>query len=163
MDMMLLRGNRLKIKTLLPEETEKVAKRLARYLSCGTIICLTGDLGSGKTTFVRGFCHSTSSCIIRSPSFKILNIYENKKCKIYHYDFYRVDSEEEIYSLGGKELFSQSDGVCIIEWAEKAKKFLPEEFLEIRLKFINMNTRELTLVPHGEKYKKIIEKFYKSF
>jgi len=162
--MMLLGNNKFRIRTYCQEETEEIAERLARYFYPGTIICLIGKLGSGKTTFVRGFCHSfRNSVIVRSPSFKILNIYENKKYKIYHYDFYRINYEEEIYTLGGKELFFQDDGVCIIEWADKIKKFLPKEFLEVRLKFINMNTRELILLPYGEKYKKILEKFYKSF
>ncbi len=114
------------------EETENLGQRLSQLLQPGDVICLFGDLGSGKTALARGFC-SGLGCNddVTSPTFTIINEYAGK-FPVYHFDLYRLESEEEIFDLGYEEYFF-GEGVCLIEWAERALSLYPKERIEIYL------------------------------
>jgi len=112
------------------EETSAVARVFAEKLKRGDVVALFGELGSGKTQFVKGVCQAFNvPTPATSPSFVILNRYEGsdnnkQELLLYHFDLYRIKSLIEMYDLGYEE-FLQSDGVCLIEWAEMLGELLP--------------------------------------
>ena len=123
--------------TTAAEETIALARMFAGRLKRGDVVALYGDLGSGKTQFVKGVCQAFKTHTpATSPSFVILNRYDGMDehhCEIllYHFDLYRVKSVTEIYDLGYEE-FLQNDGVCLIEWAEMLGDLLPEQRYDVR-------------------------------
>ena len=110
------------------EDTIKIAYDFAKELKCGDIICLTGDLGAGKTTFTKGIAKALNSIFEPvSPTFNIVNEYPGD-IDIYHFDLYRLESEHDLYSVDiDNYLFS--DGICIIEWPEIAYPLIDEYYL----------------------------------
>jgi len=123
--------------TTSAEETIAFARAFGRRLRRGDVVTLFGDLGSGKTQFVKGVCQVFKTLTpATSPSFVILNRYNGTdECKsellLYHFDLYRIKSLAEIYDLGYEE-FLQSDGVCLIEWAEMLGQLLPKQRYDVR-------------------------------
>lgn len=112
------------------EETLTFAARMAKYLESGDVIALYGDLGSGKTCFTQGVCRGLGVHEpVTSPTFTLINEYSNSMM-IYHFDFYRIGSEDEIYGLGYEEYF-YGNGICLIEWADRVHNFLPANRIEI--------------------------------
>ncbi|MFL2916547.1 MAG: tRNA (adenosine(37)-N6)-threonylcarbamoyltransferase complex ATPase subunit type 1 TsaE [Nitrospinia bacterium] len=136
-----------------PEETLHLGKSIGSSLISGDIILLFGDLGAGKTRLTQGICNGLGlekDTYIRSPTFTLINEYQGR-LPIYHIDLYRIDSHEEIYSLGLEEiLFNQ--GITIIEWAEKLRSpknshnliLNIEDRIEIYIKIISESEREFT-------------------
>ena len=134
-------------------ETIAVAQNIESEKFPGMVICLDGDLGSGKTLFTKGFAHALGIDEITSPTFTIIKEYDGE-LPLYHMDVYRLeDSSEEI----GIEEYFDKGGVTIIEWAEIIEDILPEERLDIKIKITGENSRVLVLTPHGDKYTKICE------
>ena len=117
------------------------------------VICLYGDLGSGKTIFAKAFGHAMGIDDVTSSTFNIIKEYKGE-LPLYHMDVYRVDNNVE--NLGIEEYFDKG-GVTIIEWADLIKDYLPEERLDIKFKVINEDTRVLVLRPHGEVYENLCE------
>ena len=143
---------KLKVKTTSPEETERVAEKLARSLGYPAVISLVGDLGAGKTTFTKGFAKGLNiKDNITSPTFTIMNEYKSGVKPLYHFDMYRLASLEEALELGFGEYFdlTKLSGVSIVEWAENTKGILPERHLEITINKINDNEREIAVEPKG--------------
>ena len=129
------------------EETKKIANKLAKDINnTNATICLNGDLGSGKTTFSRYLIRSLLSNSINddipSPTFTLLQIYEDQKRSIYHYDFYRLNKIDELIELNYSE--SVENNICIIEWANKFKKALPPNRIEINFEIKSKNKRLIT-------------------
>ena len=122
------------------EETLAVAHSFARRLERGDVIALWGELGAGKTRFVKGVCEAFgANRHVSSPSFVILNRYEGmgrdaKELFVYHLDLYRVRSAEEIYDLGYEE-FVYGDGITLVEWAEQLGDLLPRRRYDVRLAY----------------------------
>ena len=113
------------------------------------IICLDGDLGSGKTVFVKGFALSLGiKENITSPTFNIIKEYESGELPLYHMDVYRIDDNPEI----GIEDYFNNSGITIIEWSDLIKDRLPIERLDINIKIVDENTRVFLLTPHGRNY-----------
>lgn len=140
-------------------ETLNIGKKLASLLTRGDIVILTGDLGSGKTKFTEGFLsYFGLENEISSPTFTIVNEYENSNNKIYHFDVYRLEDVDEFYAIGGEEYFE--NGICIIEWGEIIREALPENYIEIKFNREpdNDNLRILSFYSHGNKYDNIIDK-----
>ena len=136
------------------EETMELAENIEAEKFPGMIICLDGELGSGKTVFVKGFAKSLGIIDnITSPTFNIVKEYQSGEMPLYHMDVYRL--EENDNSIGFKDYFN-SDGISIIEWAELIEEVLPEERLDIKFVVIDENTRIIKLTPHGEKYEDLI-------
>ena len=117
------------------------------------VICLYGELGSGKTVFAKAFGQAMGIDDVTSSTFNIIKEY-NGELPLYHMDVYRVDNNVE--SLGIEEYFEKG-GVTIIEWADLIKDYLPEERLDIKFKVIDENTRVLILMPYGEDYVRVCE------
>ena len=139
------------------EETKKIANKLAEDINAtNATICLNGDLGSGKTTFSRYLIRSLLSTSINedipSPTFTLLQIYEDQKKSIYHYDFYRLNKIEELIELNYGE--SVENNLCIIEWANKFKKALPPNRIEINFEIKSKNKRLITFSLLGSYSKK---------
>lgn len=140
-------------------QTMEIANKLAYILKLGDIIVLNGDLGSGKTYFVKGFVNHFIDCnTVCSPTFTIVNEYDTTP-RIYHFDVYRLENPEDFLNIGGEEyLYS---GISLIEWGEKIKDVLPNEYLEIQFSKLDGDNRELLFIPHGDKYVKYMEEYIK--
>lgn len=125
------------------EETEEIGKKVSSYLHSGDVICLIGELGTGKTCFSRGLISGLGAAnkYIVSPTFTIINEYQGK-FPVYHFDLYRLDSEYELEMLGFKEYF-YGRGVTVIEWADKLKRFLPDDRFEVRFSHISETARRI--------------------
>ena len=134
-------------------ETIAVAQNIESEKFPNMVICLNGDLGSGKTVFSKGFAHAMGIDEVTSPTFTIIKEYQGE-LPLYHMDVYRLEDNAE--NLGIEEYFDRG-GVTIIEWANMIKDILPEERLDISFKITGENTRVMVLTPHGEKYTSICE------
>jgi tRNA threonylcarbamoyladenosine biosynthesis protein TsaE len=124
------------IKTQTSRETELAAKAFAKNVKPGTLILLEGDLGSGKTTFVKGLAEGLgvkSSDHVTSPTFVIMRRYQGRM-PVYHFDLYRLESEAELEAIGFEEFMNDTSAVCCVEWPEKAGSLIPHGALRIQLK-----------------------------
>lgn len=136
-------------------DTMELAQNIESEKFPGMIICLNGELGSGKTVFVKGFAHALGiDETITSPTFNLVKEYLSGEMPLYHMDVYRLEDTTE--EIGIEEYFDRG-GVTIIEWSDMIKNILPEERLDIKFKITGENTRVLVLTPHGEKYISICE------
>ena len=145
--------NTYRITTRSDEETIEVAQNLESEKFPNMVICLNGDLGSGKTVFTKGFASAMAIDEITSPTFNIIKEYVGE-LPLYHMDVYRTDGK--IDGLGLEEYFEKG-GVTIIEWADMIEDYLPEERLDIKFKITGENTRVMVITPHGEKYIRVCE------
>lgn len=144
-----------KITTRDERETIQIAQNLESEKFENMIICLDGDLGSGKTIFTKGFAQALGiEENITSPTFNIIKEYLNGEMPLYHMDVYRLDGK--IDGVGIEDYFKK-DGVVIIEWADTIQNYLPEERLDIKFKVIDENTRLLIFKPRGRKYEEVCE------
>lgn len=137
------------------ENTKDIGYKLGKLLDKKSILCLIGDLGAGKTTLTQSIAKGLEvDDYITSPTFTIVNEYDGR-IPLYHFDVYRIGSSDEMYDIGFDE-YINSDGVCIIEWANLIEDILPDEYLYIDLKY-KENGREMILSAKGEKYEEIIK------
>lgn len=141
--------------TTSEDETLFLGSRLANLLVRGDVIAFFGDLGSGKTCFIKGICEGLGVTeYVTSPTFTLINEYSNGLL-VYHFDFYRISSESEIYGLGYEEYF-YGNGICLIEWADHVINFLPQERVEIHLCNLfeqgKENHRDIQVRIFGDKY-----------
>lgn len=145
------------ITTNTPDETKGLGERLGRLLKDGDIICLHGELGAGKTTFVQGIARGlgVKEGFITSPTFVIVNEYKGR-LPLYHIDLYRLNSIAEIEDIGILE-YLKGKGVTVIEWAEKAEEMLPEERLSVYLESLGGDKRMITFKAKGKGYEKIVQ------
>ena len=136
------------------DDTRELAENIESENFPGMVICLIGELGSGKTAFVKGFAASLGlKDDITSPTFNIVKEYEDGEMPLFHMDVYRLEETDE--TIGFNDYF-KSNGVTIIEWADMIEDKLPEERLEIKFKVIDENTRVLVLTPYGQKYEDVV-------
>ena len=126
-------------------ETVGLAEKLAAFFKTGDVIVLTGDLGTGKTVFVRGLAKGMGhdEDLINSPSFTIINEYQGEK-PLYHFDLYRMCDQHELYEIGWDEYLNRG-GLIVVEWGEKAKNYLPSRYYQINFKLLNENEREIDI------------------
>ena len=144
-----------KITTRDERETIQIAQNLESEKFENMLICLQGDLGSGKTIFTKGFAQALGiEENITSPTFNIIKEYLNGELQLYHMDVYRLDGK--IDGTGIEDYFTKG-GVVIIEWADLISDYLPEERLDIKFKIVDEETRVLTFIPHGQQYEEICE------
>ncbi len=144
-----------------PEQTWRIGEMLGARLKAGDTVCLYGDLGAGKTSFSYGVALGlqVKEQYITSPTFTFVNEYQGR-APFYHIDLYRLKSPEELENIGFEE-YIESDGVTVIEWAERAEGELPEERLSVYLNFVNENSREIGFLGEGERYQKLVEELKK--
>ena len=143
-------------------ETKKIGQKLGQIIKKNkgsVIIGLIGDLGGGKTTFVKGIASGLGvKGSITSPTFTLLKEYKTKDLNLYHFDFYRLKDINDAKNLGLEEYFEKSRSIVIIEWADRIKNILPDEKIIIEFDFISQNERRLTLKAKGKIPKELIKK-----
>ena len=117
-----------------PEETEALGERLAERLEPGTVIAFTGDLGAGKTAFVRGLARGLGIAErVTSPTFTIVNEYEGGRLPLFHFDMYRLGSADELFDIGWEDYLARG-GVCAVEWSENVADALEEGCLRVDIR-----------------------------
>lgn len=146
------------IKTASVKETIAIGKTLGKLMSPGDVIYLTGELGAGKTCFVKGIAEGLGirGKDITSPTFIIINEYKGK-IPLYHIDLYRIGVIDDLRDIGMEELV-YGKGVTAIEWAERIKDVLPDERLDVTLKWVDDNTRTIEMNAFGRHHKEILKK-----
>lgn len=126
------------------EATAAAAQEFTRELKQGDVVALTGELGSGKTFFVREVARSMNcNESVTSPSFVILNIYE-AHIPIYHFDLYRLEQEDELENIGFSD-FLNRNGIVFVEWPEIAQNILPANYYKVELKILAKNQRKIVI------------------
>ncbi|KAF5062947.1 tRNA (adenosine(37)-N6)-threonylcarbamoyltransferase complex ATPase subunit type 1 TsaE [Sedimentibacter sp. B4] len=146
----------MKIKVNNLQDTEKIGKIISRCLEKGTVLCLDGDLGAGKTAITQFIAKEFGvKEYITSPTFNIIKEYEGR-LPFYHMDVYRIESEDDMYDLGYDE-YIYSEGVTVIEWSENIRTILPDERIDIKIDRIDDNKRIMTIEGKGVVYEKITE------
>ena len=146
-----------KITTYSEEETIELAQNIESEKFPNMVICLRGDLGSGKTVFTKGFAQAMEIPEeITSPTFNIIKEYLSGDMPLFHMDVYRLDGQVD--ELGIEEYFTKK-GVTIIEWADMIPDYLPEKRLDIKIRNSedDENKRTITITPYGRKYEEICE------
>ncbi len=138
------------------EETEILAESIGREAFSGALIALWGEMGAGKTAFVHGLCRGMGlPDNVSSPTFALIHEHDGP-IPLYHFDLYRLSSEEELFSVGVEEYW-YGTGLSVIEWPELAGSRLPKERLDIRFRIIDDNCRELCFQTDSLLYKKMLE------
>lgn len=128
------------------QETAEIAKKFAKTVKAGDIICLNGDLGAGKTAFTSGFAAGLGyTGYVSSPTFALINEYRGDMM-IYHFDVYRIDESVEMFDIGIDD-YLFGDGVCIIEWAERIGELLPDGVINVNIE------KDIT---RGEDFRRIV-------
>lgn len=127
-------------------ETRKIAKEFASTLSSGTIVLLEGDLGAGKTAFVKGVVEffGGNPNDVTSPTFTIVNQYNFKNETLFHFDLYRIESVDELYNIGIEEYF-YSNAICFVEWPERAPELFDHTNRKVIIKKLGDNKRKIII------------------
>ena len=148
--------------TSSPEQTWHIGEVLGSRLVPGDTICLYGDLGSGKTNVAYGIARGLDvrEQYITSPTFTFVNEYRGR-IPFYHIDLYRLKDAGELENIGLEE-YIDSDGVTVIEWAERAEDELPDDRLSIYFSYVNENSREIGFLAEGERYEKLLHELSKA-
>lgn len=153
--MIMVREMDYKITSRNENDTIEIAQNLESEKFPNMIICLYGDLGSGKTVFSKGFAQALGiDEPVTSPTFNIIKEYTTGEMPLYHMDVYRLDGNVDGVDI---EDYYSKNGVVIIEWADTIKDYLPEERLDIKFKVIDEDSRMLVFIPHGRVYEDICE------
>ena len=140
------------------EETEKLGFAIGQAAREGDVICLSGDLGAGKTAMAKGIAlaKGVPEDEITSPTFAIMNIYKGKDTELRHFDLYRLNRAEELDDIGFDE-YVGGCGITMIEWADLFAEEMPEEYLQINISVENTG-RKIILEPHGRQYEELCKK-----
>jgi len=141
-----------------PKQTQRVGTRLGALLSAGDIVCLIGDLGAGKTTFVQGVAMGWGSYDrVTSPTFVLVNVYRRSNGgRLFHLDAYRLQNAQEAIDLDLEDMLER--GPLVIEWADRITDALPSECLTIRFKWIGDEQRDLIIKSNGPYYDNLLAK-----
>ena len=150
----------MKVLSTSPESTLDIGKKLGSICEPGDVICLAGDLGAGKTTMAQAIAAGfgvDESEYVTSPTFAIMHEYRGR-IPIYHMDFYRLGSSEDVMELGLEDYF-HGDGLTLIEWFERARDLLPESVLVIHLNYMDESSREISLHSEFPRWREKIHDF----
>jgi tRNA threonylcarbamoyladenosine biosynthesis protein TsaE len=144
------------------EQTWRVGEILGARLGSGDTVCLYGDLGAGKTSFSYGIALglNVDASYITSPTFTFVNEYKGR-VPFYHIDLYRIRDPEELENIGFDQ-YLETNGVTVIEWAERAEDELPMERLSVYLSYVDDHSREIGFLAEGERYEKMLDDFRKT-
>ncbi len=126
------------------EGTNFLAEEFSKILKTGDVVCLSGNLGSGKTFFVNAICKAFNIDFVTSPTFAIVNEY-GENPKIYHFDFYRIESEIELYDLGFEDYLNDSSAIVFIEWADLYTGILPKKRFTVNLEIVDLISRKISI------------------
>jgi tRNA threonylcarbamoyladenosine biosynthesis protein TsaE len=132
-------------------ETQALGAHLANALLPGDVVLLTGGMGAGKSEFARGVARGLGiTCAVPSPSFTILNIYEDGRLPLYHSDWYRVGDARELSDMGMEDWLG-GRGVTLVEWHERAPELLPEDLVEVIITPVTDDEREIQILTRGQR------------
>jgi tRNA threonylcarbamoyladenosine biosynthesis protein TsaE len=142
------------------DQTRRIGGRLAALLQPGDLLLLEGPFGAGKTTFAQGIARGlgVGSDYITSPTFTLINEYDDGRLPLYHVDLYRLDNADQAYDLGLID-YIEGDGVTLIEWPERAAELLPEQRLTVFLSDLSETKRALRFHADGARYVDLLELF----
>lgn len=130
-------------------ETQRLGAALSSQLEPNDVLILLGDMGAGKSEFVRGLARGLGiTGYVTSPTFTILQVHENGRLPLYHFDWYRLNGAEELYELSMDE-YLQNGGIAAIEWPSRAEEALPERYLQVELIPLDEGRRQIILTPAG--------------
>ncbi len=151
-DLLIFKMKTIEIISHSPQETIKLGTKIASHAAPGDIICLFGDMGGGKTTLVKGIAQGlkVDPNQVNSPTFVLFNIYEGK-IPLYHFDLYRLEDRREILGLGYEEYF-YGNGIAVVEWAQKLKNLMPEEYLSVEFHYSGQDQRLIKILGQGKRY-----------
>ena len=140
-----------------PQQTYELGENIGKILKPGMVICLSGEMGAGKTAITQGIAKGVGvDTYVTSPTYTIINEYDGE-IPIYHFDVFRIDNVEELEEIGFDE-YLYGEGIVIIEWASLIKEALPKEYLWIHMgKRKEFNDRILTFTAMGERYKELLK------
>lgn len=131
------------------EDIETIAKELLNKYGDFKVWVFHGEMGAGKTTLIKSICKVLEvKDAMSSPTFSIVNVYEGAENELYHFDFYRLEDPKDAINIGIEDYFF-SGNWCFIEWPDKIEEFLPDKYLEISIKLVDSNTRQLTVNFNG--------------
>jgi tRNA threonylcarbamoyladenosine biosynthesis protein TsaE len=138
------------------EQTRRVGMRLGALLRCGDVVCLVGDLGSGKTTFTQGIASGWGSLdLAASPTFVLVNVYRGpRNTRLFHLDAYRLSDAVEAEDLDMDAMLEE--GTMVVEWAERIQAVLPGEHLWVKLHYVSEEQRDLVISARGRRYETIL-------
>ena len=137
------------------QDTLEIAENIESEKFPGMVICLNGELGSGKTVFVKGFAKALGiQETITSPTFSLVKEYHEGELPLFHMDVYRMEDSKENFGLDD---YLNQEGVCIIEWPEMIEEQLPEERLDVKVKVIDDDVRVFVFTPYGEQYEELCQ------
>ncbi len=138
------------------QETLRLGRAIGRHARAGDIICLSGELGAGKTALTKGIAQGLGidRSEVISPTFVLLRRHEGRLA-LFHFDFYRIDAPADIAGLGYEE-YLYADGVSVIEWPEKMHALLPDQYLLVALRVRGEKERRLRLSARGERYRLLL-------
>ncbi len=132
------------VRTNTEEETEALGERLAKCLRAGAVVALYGDLGAGKTAFVRGMARGLDIReSVTSPTFTIVNEYPGDPA-LFHFDMYRLKNAEELYGIGWEDYLDRN-GICVTEWSERIEEALPPDAVRVRILRLNDTERSVSI------------------
>jgi tRNA threonylcarbamoyladenosine biosynthesis protein TsaE len=143
------------------DETVALGRRLGSLLQTGDFIALTGELGSGKTRFVRGVAAGLSvdpATRITSPTYSLLHIYKGR-LPLYHFDLYRLAGDADVAELGFAEFF-YGDGVSLVEWADRLQEEMPAECLTITFSHVGDDRRRIVFIAAGDRYEELLKNLF---
>ena len=127
------------------EETVLIAQDFAKKLKAGDVLCLRGEMGAGKTVFTNGLCRALGvTDYVTSPTFTIVNEYDGADFRVFHFDMYRIEDEDELLEIGFDEYLS-SGGVCVIEWPQNVESSLPKKRYEVKILKCGENERTISI------------------
>ncbi len=151
-----MKDNMFNLTTHSPEETQQIGISIGQTAQAGDLILLVGNLGAGKTCLTQGICWGAGfNGFASSPSFVLVKEYQGR-LMIYHIDLYRLDDIEEIAELGLDD-YLYSDGLCVIEWADKAPDYFPSDHLLISIDHVSEIKRNLRIEGNGLRYTQFME------
>ena len=156
-------NNHVQIITNSLDETRALGEKIGKHLEPGTVLALTGDLGSGKTIFVQGLAKGLDvpdNYYITSPTYTLINEYPGRYY-LFHVDLYRIENYADFDDIGLYEIL-RSDGVVAIEWADKLPKNLLTEYLAVHIDILNDKSRKISITAYGLRGKNLIGKIINS-
>ncbi|MDP2972867.1 MAG: tRNA (adenosine(37)-N6)-threonylcarbamoyltransferase complex ATPase subunit type 1 TsaE [Deltaproteobacteria bacterium] len=150
--------NKVVFNSKSPSETIRIGKTIGSSLQAGDVVALMGELGAGKTQFIKGLAQGVGvgkSVYVSSPSFTLINEYKGE-IPFYHIDLYRLEEEKEAEELGLEEYF-HGEGITEIDWADRIPSLLPGELLRVNIHYTGKQTRSIELVAKGKRYEELIK------
>ena len=148
-----------------PDQTRGVGAQLGRLLQPGDVVLLNGNIGAGKTTFVQGLARSLKvTDYVQSPTFTLVaehsgQLADGVSLRLFHIDLYRLNDAADTFTVGIDEYLDQPDAIVVIEWPDRAREAMPDEYMLVEMQYVADAKRQLRIIPHGARYVALVERF----